>query len=58
MFLAGQQGQQYSRLRGVHGRRCVADILCALEHTEGQAGEEVTCRQQAGHRPELEASPL
>lgn len=31
-----------SRLRGVHGRGQVTDVLRALEHPEGQAGQEVS----------------
>lgn len=42
----------------MHGRGRVADVLRALEDTEGQAGEEVPRRQQASHRPELEAGPV
>lgn len=48
----------HSRLWGVHGRRGMADVLGALEHTEGQAGQEVPGRQQAGHGPQLEARAL
>lgn len=32
-----------SRLGGVHGCRRVPDVLCALEHPEGQTSEEVSC---------------
>lgn len=51
-------GAGHSRLGGVHGRGGVADVLGALEHAEGQAGQEVPRGQQAGHGPQLEASPL
>lgn len=36
----------------------MADVLGALEHAEGQAGQEVPGGQQAGHGPQLEAGPL
>ena len=51
-------GAGHSRLGGVHGRGGVADVLGALEHAEGQAGQEVPRGQQAGHGPQLEAGPL
>lgn len=51
-------GAGHSRLGGVHGRGGVADVLGALEHSEGQAGQEVPRGQQACHGPQLEAGPL
>jgi len=47
-----------SRLGGVHGCGRVADVLGALEHSEGQAGQEVPGGQQARGRTQLEARLL
>lgn len=42
--IAGRVGhQEYSRLGGVHGGGRVANVLRALEDSEGQAGQEVPC---------------
>lgn len=38
----GRGEEMNSRLRGVHGRGRVSDVLGALEHPEGQTGEEVS----------------
>lgn len=47
-----------SRFGRVHRSRRVADVLRALEHPESQTVEEVSGRQQAGNRAELETGLL
>lgn len=47
-----------SRLRGVHGRGGVTDVLRALKHPEGQTAQEVSGRQQPGNWAQLETSSL
>ena len=34
----------------------VPDVLGGVEHSEGQASQEVSRREEASHRPELEPS--
>ena len=34
----------------------VPDVLRGVEHSEGQASQEVSRREEASHRPELEPS--
>ena len=46
----------YYRLRGVHGGAVMPDVLGGVEHSEGQASQEVSRREEASHRPELEPS--
>ena len=42
------------RLRRVERVALVADVLRAVEHAEGQTGQEVTWRQIPGHGADLE----
>ena len=43
------------RLGGVERLARVADVLRGVEHAERQPGQEVTRRQQTGHRAQCEA---
>lgn len=45
----------HSRLRCVGGPGAVADVLRGMEDPEGQSGQEVAGREEAGHRAEAEA---
>lgn len=38
----GAEGDDHSRLGGVHGGRRMPDVLRALKHPEGQAGQEIS----------------
>ena len=42
------------RLRRVHRGAVVPDVLGGVEHSEGQARQEVPRGEEASHRPELE----
>ena len=46
------------RLWRVHRCGGVADVLCALKHSERQAGQEVSRRQQSGDWPQLKTCPF
>ena len=46
------------RLRGVEGVALVPDVLGAVEHAEGEAGQEVAWREVARHGPHLDTWPL
>lgn len=44
-----------SRLRCVRGPGAVADVLRGMEDAEGQSGQEVARREEAGHGAEPKA---
>ena len=44
------------RLWCVHGSAVVSDVLGRVEHPEGQAGQEVSGRQETSDRSQLEPS--